>query len=120
MSLKLNVRHVDDVAIIDLSGRITLGEASGTLRDTIKDVLAQGNMNILLNLADVSYIDSSGLGEFVGGYATVTNRGGRMKLVHLQKRVRELMQITKLAIIFESFEDEKEAVRSFGRTAAAG
>lgn len=119
MSLKLGVRHVDNVAIVDLGGRITLGEASGTMRETIKDLLAQGNMNLLLNLGDVTYIDSSGLGEFVGAYATITNRGGRVKLMNLQKRVSELMQITKLAIIFETYSDEGEAIRSFSRTATA-
>jgi anti-sigma B factor antagonist len=113
MTLKISVRQVDNVAVVDLSGRITLGEASGALRDAIKDLLAKDQKNILLNLADVTYIDSSGLGELVGGFATVNNRGGRLKLVNVQKRVHELMQITKLYSVFEVHTDETAAVRSF-------
>jgi anti-sigma B factor antagonist len=119
MSLKISVRQVGDVSIVDLAGRVTLGEASGTLRDTIKDLLSKDHKNILLNLAEVSYIDSSGLGELVGGFATVSNRGGRLKLLNMQKRVHELMQITKLYSVFEIYNDEAEAVRSFQSRAAS-
>jgi anti-sigma B factor antagonist len=113
MSLKLSIRKVGDVAVVDLSGRITLGEASGELRESLKDLLSKGTSNILLNLAGVSYIDSSGLGELVGGFASVSSRGGRLKLLHLTGRALELMQITKLYSVFETFSDEAEAVRSF-------
>jgi anti-sigma B factor antagonist len=113
MSLKLSTRQVGDVAVIDLSGRITLGEAAGELRENLKGLLAQGHSNIVLNLADVGYIDSSGLGELVGGFASVSSRGGRLKLLHLKGRALELMQITKLYSVFETFSDEAEAVRSF-------
>jgi anti-sigma B factor antagonist len=119
MSLNISIRDLGTVCILDLSGRITLGEAAGMLRDTIKDLLAKDCKNLLLNLADVSYIDSSGLGELVGAFATVSNRGGRLKLLNMQKRVNELMQITKLYSVFESFTDESAAVRSFTAKAAA-
>ncbi|MGE5569015.1 MAG: STAS domain-containing protein [Rhodospirillales bacterium] len=119
MSLKISVRQVGSVAVLDLSGRITLGEASGSLRDTIKDLLSKGQKNVILNLADVSYIDSSGLGELVGGFATVSNRGGSLKLLNVQQRVDELMQITKLYSVFEAFTDEAAAVQSFQPRAAS-
>ena len=118
MSLKISIRHVQNVAVIDLNGRVTLGEASGSLRDTIKDLLAKDHKNILLNMENVSYIDSSGLGEIVGAFATVSNRGGRLKLLGLQQRVHDLMQLTKLYSVFEIFTGETEAVRSFPARAA--
>ncbi len=118
MSLKLSARNVEDVSVIDLSGRITMGEAAGSLRDTIKDLLANDHKNIVLNMADVTYIDSSGLGELVGAFATANNRGGRLKLLGLQKRVHELMHLTKLLSVFETFEDETAAIRSFRPRAA--
>ncbi len=117
MSLKSSVREAGNVYVVDLSGRITLGEASGLLRETIKDLMSGDKKNILLNLADVSYIDSSGLGELVGGFATVSNRGGKLKLVNVQKRVHELMQVTKLYTVFEIFPDEPSAIRSFQKAA---
>jgi anti-sigma B factor antagonist len=83
------------------------------LRDSIREALASDQKNILLNLAEVSYIDSSGLGQLIGSYATVTNRGGQMKLLNLQKRVNDLMQITKLLTVFETYTNEEEALRSF-------
>ncbi len=119
MSLKMAVRYSGNVAILDLGGRLTLGEPAGSLRDLLKDLLSRQQKNILLNLADVTYIDSSGLGELVGGFATVSNRGGRLKLVNVQRRVHELMQITKLYSVFEIFSDEAEAVRSFHTRAAS-
>src|ERR1039457_4113928 len=96
MSLKINVRESGNVVILDLNGRITIGEQAASLRDAIKEHLDSGQKNILLNLAEVSYIDSTGLGQFVGSFATVTSRGGQLKLLNLQKRLQELMQITKL------------------------
>ena len=113
MSMKASTRQVNGVTIVDLSGRITLGEGSVVLRDTVKDLLGKGNKKILLNLGDVSYIDSSGIGEMVSGFTTVANQGGVMKLLNLTKRVKDLLQITKLYTVFEVFEDEATAVRSF-------
>jgi anti-sigma B factor antagonist len=113
MSLKVNVRQVGQVAVIDLSGKITLGEGSGTLRDTVAEVAGKGNKNILLNMADVSYIDSAGLGEMVGSYTSVTNKGGQLKMVNLQTKLKDLMQITKLHTVFHVFEAEDEAIASF-------
>ena len=113
MSLKVSVRQVGQVAVVDLSGKITLGEGSGTLRDTVAEVASKGNKNILLNMADVSYIDSAGLGELVGSFTSVTNKGGQLKLVNLQSKLKDLMQITKLHTVFHVFEAEDEAIASF-------
>ena len=113
MSVKLTTRQVGDVTVIDANGRITLGEGSSTFRDTIKDLTARGNKKLLLNLGDVSYIDSSGIGEMVSGFTSVTNQGGELKLLNLNKRVKDLLQITKLYTVFEVFEDEAAAVPSF-------
>jgi anti-sigma B factor antagonist len=119
MSVKAAVRHSGNVAIVDLSGRITLGEGSGLLRSTIKDLVAAGQNKILLNLKDVGYIDSAGLGEMVGSYASVTNQGGSIKLLNVQSKVGDLLQITKLFTVFASYTDEAEAVASFGAAAGA-
>ncbi len=115
MSLKINIRETADAVILDMSGRVSLGEALVDLRDSIREALAGDRKNILLNLAEVSYIDSSGLGQLIGSYATVTNRGGQMKLLNLQKKVNDLMQITKLLTVFETFTNEGAALRSFAR-----
>ena len=113
MSVKLTTRQVGDVTVIDTAGRITLGEGASTLRDSIRDLSAKGNKKVLLNLAEVSYIDSSGIGEMVSGFTTITNGGGQLKLLGLSKRVKDLLQITKLYTVFEAFDDEAEAIRSF-------
>lgn len=113
MSLKIAVTNVEGVAVLDLGGRVTLGEAAGSLRDVIKDLVGKGSKDILLNLTEVTYIDSSGLGELVGAFATVSNRQGRLKLLGLQPRVHDLMHITKLYTVFDIFTDETEAIRSF-------
>ena len=113
MSLKLNTRQVNDIIVIDLSGRVTMGEACAAIRDEIRDEIGQGNRKILLNLADVSYIDSAGLGELTAAYTTNRNRGGQLKLLNLTKRVQDLMQITKLYTIFDVYDDEKKAIGSF-------
>ena len=113
MSVKITNRQVGDVTVIDASGRITLGEGSSTVRDTIRDLTAKGNKKLLLNLGDVTYIDSSGIGELVSGFTSVTNQGGQLKLLNLTKRVQELLQITKLYTVFEVFDDEAKAVRSY-------
>jgi len=113
VSVKLTTRQVGDVTVIDASGRITLGEGASTFRDTVRDLATQGNKKLLVNLGDVSYIDSSGIGEMVSGFTTVTNHGGQLKLLSLSKRVKDLLQITKLYTVFEVFDDEAAAVRSF-------
>jgi anti-sigma B factor antagonist len=115
MSLKINIRETADAAILDMSGRLTLGEALAELRDSIREALAGDQRNILLNLAEVSHIDSSGLGQLIGSYAAVTNRGGQMKLLNLQKRVNDLMQITKLLTVFETYTNEGAALKSFAK-----
>ena len=113
MSVKLNTRQVGDVSVVDVAGRITLGEGSSALRDTLREMVTRNQKKILLNLGDVSYIDSSGIGELVSGFTTVANSGGTLKLLNLTKRVKDLLQITKLYTVFEVHEDEAAAVRSF-------
>lgn len=113
MSVKLNTRQVGDVSVMDVAGRITLGEGSSALRDALRGLVSGGQKKILLNLGEVSYIDSSGIGELVSGFTTVTNNGGQLKLLSLTKRVKDLLQITKLYTVFDVHEDEAEAVRSF-------
>jgi anti-sigma B factor antagonist len=109
----LTSRQVGDVTVIDAAGKITLGEGASLFRDTIRDQASQGKKKLLLNLRDVSYIDSSGIGEMVSGFTTVTNNGGQFKLVGLSSRIKGLLQITKLHTVFDVFDDEAEAVRSF-------
>jgi anti-sigma B factor antagonist len=104
---------VGDVTVVDAAGRITLGEGASVFRDTIRDLAAKGHKKLLINLSEVSYIDSSGIGEMVSAFTSVTNAGGQLKLIGLSKRVKDLLQITKLYTVFEAFEDETEAVRSF-------
>ena len=112
MSMSLNIRRLDDVVILDLSGRITIGEGTLVLRDHIQKLLNGGDQKFLLNLADVDYIDSSGLGELVTSFTTVRTRGGHLKLLNLTRRVRDLLQITKLLTVFETFDNETEALKS--------
>ncbi|MBV9082977.1 MAG: STAS domain-containing protein [Acidobacteriaceae bacterium] len=114
MNVKLTSRQVGDVTVLDAAGRITLGEGASVFRDNIRDLAGKGNKKILLNLSDVSYIDSSGIGELVSGFTTVTNGGGQLKLVGLSKRVKDLLQITKLYTVFDVYDDEAAAIRSFG------
>ena len=113
MTMKANTRQVDGVTIVDLSGRITLGEGSVILRDTVRDLVGKGNKKILLNLGEVNYIDSSGIGELVSAFTTVRNQGGELKLLNLTKKVNDLLQITKLYTVFDVHEDEAGAIRSF-------
>ena len=112
MSLKLNVRTVGGVRIIDCSGRIVFGDEATQLRETVKKELADNN-KLVLNLGNVSYIDSGGIGTLVSLFTTARNAGGDIKLVHLTKRVGDLLQITKLITVFESYEDEQKAVDAF-------
>ena len=107
------IRHVDGVTVLDLSGKITLGEASGKLRSAVQESLAAGSKKILLNLADVNYIDSAGLGELVSAFTTVKNAGGELKLLSLTKKVHDLLVITKLLTVFDVKEKESEAIKSF-------
>lgn len=113
MSVKLNTRQVGDVSVVDVAGRITLGEGSSAMRDTLRDMVAKNQKKILLNLGDVTYIDSSGIGELVSGFTSVTNSGGQLKLLGLNKRVKDLLQITKLYTVFDVHEEEASAIRSF-------
>jgi len=111
--MKISSRSVDGVSILDCSGRITLGEGSIILRDTVRDLLGKGQKKILLNLGDVSYIDSSGIGELVSAFTTVRNQGGELKLLNLTKKVHDLLQITKLYTVFDVKDDEASAVKAF-------
>jgi len=113
MSMKFKTRQVDGVVILDLSGRITLGEGSVTLRDAVHDAVSKSEKKLLLNLANVDYIDSSGLGELVSAYTSVKNSGGELKLLHLTKKVHDLLQITKLYTVFDVKDDEAEAITAF-------
>jgi anti-sigma B factor antagonist len=111
--LKTSTRQVESVTIVDLSGRITLGEASVVVRDVINDLMGKGKKKILLNLGKVDYIDSSGIGVLVSGFSTVRSQGGELKLVNLSKRIRDLLHITKLYSLFDVKDDEAAAVASF-------
>ena len=113
MSLKITTRQVDGITIVDCSGRITLGEGSVTVRDNVRELLSKGHKKILLNLGDVGYIDSSGIGELVSAFTTVRNQGGELKLLNLTKKVHDLLQITKLYTVFDVKEDEATAIKSF-------
>lgn len=106
-------REVGPVTIVDLSGRISLGEGSALLRRTVRDLLDHGQTRILLNLGDVNYIDSSGIGELVSGFTAVRNRSGELKLLNLTKKVHDLLQLTKLFTVFDVYTDESSAVRSY-------
>jgi anti-sigma B factor antagonist len=111
--MKVGTRQVDGVTIVDCSGRITLGEGSVVLRDTVRDLLSKGNKKILLNLAEVNYIDSSGIGELVSAFTTVKNSGGELKLLNLTKKVKDVLQLTKLYTVFDIYDDEASAIGSF-------
>ena len=115
MSLKMSNREVNGIVIIDLSGQLTLGESSAAIRDEVRDQTSQGSRKILLNLANVTYIDSAGLGELTAAYTSVKNRGGELKLLNLTKRVHDLMQITKLYTVFDVKDDEASAVKAFSK-----
>jgi anti-sigma B factor antagonist len=112
-SVKISTRQVDGVTILDMSGRITLGEGSVQLRDAVRDLLSKGQKHILLNLGDVTYIDSSGIGELVSAFTTAKNQGGELKLLNLTRKVHDLLQITKLYTVFDVKDDEASAIASF-------
>src|SRR5437899_1062941 len=115
MSLKSSTRQVDGITVLDLSGRITLGEGSVVLRDTIREILGKGDKKILLNLGDVTYIDSSGIGELVSAFTAVRKEGGELKLLNLTKKVHDLLQITKLYTVFDVKDDETAAISSYAK-----
>ena len=113
MTMKASSRQVNGVTVVDMSGRITLGEGSVILRDTIRDLLSKGEKKILLNLGSVTYIDSSGIGELVSAFTSVRNQGGELKLLNLTKKVHDLLQITKLYTVFDIKDDETAAIGAF-------
>jgi anti-sigma B factor antagonist len=115
MKMESQVREVNGVTVLDLAGRITLGAGSQQLRDSIHNLMKEGRKKILLNLAEINYIDSSGVGELVGAFATVRREGGELKLMRLTKKVQDLMQMTKLYSVFDVKEDEASALASFGK-----
>jgi anti-sigma B factor antagonist len=112
-NLKISTRHVDGISVVDVSGRITLGEASNMLRDQVNDLISKGDKRILLNLAEVDYCDSAGMGVLVSCLSTVRGKGGELRLVNLTKRVHDLLQITKLYNLFNVKENEVAAVAAF-------
>ena len=111
--MQIEERVVDEVTILDLKGKITLGEGDEALKDKINSLTLQNRRHILLNLEGVPYIDSAGLGEVVRTYTTVSRQGGQLKLVNLTKRITDLLSITKLLTVFETFDSEDEALKSF-------
>jgi len=117
--MHIQQRSVGDVTIIDMGGKMTLGEGDELLRDKVNSLVQQGQKRIVLNLAEVPYIDSAGLGEIVRTYTTVSRNGGSLKLLSLTKRIQDLLSITKLLTVFETFESEADAVRSFSTSAGA-
>ncbi len=112
--MHIHERFVGDVTIIDVNGRMTLGEGQELLRDKVNSLIQQGKKKLVINLAEVPYIDSAGLGEIVRTYTTVSHQGGAMKLLNLTKRIQDLLAITKLLTVFETFDAEADAVASFG------
>ena len=113
MALSIATRQLDGVTILDLSGRITLGEGSVQLRDAIRDLISKGDKHILLSLGDVNYIDSSGLGELVSAFTTAKNQNADVKLLNLTKKVKDVLQVTKLYTVFDIYDDEAHAIGSF-------
>jgi anti-sigma B factor antagonist len=111
--MKATSRTVDEVEIIKLDGKITIGSGDQQLREVISAALANGRTNILLDLSGVTTIDSSGIGELVGSYTTVTNRGGKLKLLHLPAKLNELLHVTQLITVFEVYENEPDSLKSF-------
>ncbi|MFZ0704117.1 MAG: STAS domain-containing protein [Candidatus Korobacteraceae bacterium] len=113
MSMNASTRQIGDVTVVDLSGQIKLGEGSSVLRDTVKDLLSKGHKKILLNAAEITYIDSSGIGELISAFTSLRNQGGELKLLHLTKKFHDILQITKLYTVFDVRDDEAEAIAAF-------
>jgi anti-sigma B factor antagonist len=118
VSATFNLRLVGDVTVIDVAGQIKLGAGAVSLRDTLRDLVARNQKNIVVNLREVNYIDSSGIGEFVAGFKNVRDKGGELKLLNLTQRVKDLLRITKLYAVFDVHDDETRAVQSFSPIAA--
>jgi anti-sigma B factor antagonist len=114
VSIDVSTHQSDGIAVVGLRGRITLGEGTEALRDTVRDLLSKGQNRILLNLGEVNYIDSSGIGELVSAFTAAKRQGGEVKLLNLTKKVHDLLQITKLYTVFDVKDDEASAVASFG------
>ena len=112
MKAVISSRRLDDVVILDISGRITIGEGTVTLRDTMQKLLHDGDRKVVVNLEDVDYVDSAGLGELVAAFTVVRAQGGQLKLLKLTHRIHDLLQITKLLTVFDSFDNETEAIKS--------
>ena len=117
--MQITERQVGDVMILDLKGKITLGEGDELLKDKVNSIVSQGRRKIVLNLAEVPYLDSAGLGEVVRAYTTVSRQGGSLKLLNLTKRITDLLAITKLLTVFDTYESENDAVQSFSASAKA-
>jgi anti-sigma B factor antagonist len=117
--MKLVTRLIDCVEVVQINGRIELGEGSSAVREVVRDLIAKGRKQILLNLADVDYIDSAGLGALVSAFTSVRNEGGELKLVYLTKKVEDLLQMTRLYTVFEVFDDETAALNSFNNSTAS-
>ena len=117
--MQIDQRAVGDVVVLDLKGRVTMGEGDELLKDKVNSLVNQGHKKIVLNLAEVPYIDSAGLGEIVRTYTTVSRQGGSLKLLNLTKRITDLLSITKLLTVFETYDTEADAVRSFAPSAGA-
>ena len=115
--MQIDQRAVGDVIVLDLKGRVTMGEGDELLKDKVNSLVNQGHRKIVLNLAEVPYVDSAGLGEIVRTYTTVSRQGGSLKLLNLTKRITDLLSITKLLTVFETFDSESDAVRSFSASA---
>jgi anti-sigma B factor antagonist len=113
MSFKATRREIGDVSIFDLTGRITLGDGSALVRELVRQFLSDGHRKLLLNLAAIDYIDSTGLGELVSAYRLIKSQGGELKLLHLNKKVTDLLQVTKLYAVFDIHNDEAQALASF-------
>ncbi len=114
VKMQTTTRHIGDVAVLDISGRITLGEGNVMLREIVRELAEKGNKKLVLNLGEVQYIDSSGVGELVKTHTTVRNQGGQLKLVNLNKRVNDLLQLTRLSAVFDIERDEASAIKSLG------
>ena len=111
--LNISERQAGDVTILDMSGKVTIGEGSVALRNTIRRLLGEGKKGILLNLANVSYVDSSGIGELVSSFTAVNKESGKLKLLSLTQKIQDLLAITKLLTVFDTFDDEGEAIASY-------
>lgn len=118
--MTLKSRETGDVLILDASGKLTLGEASSAVRDAVRKALADGKRKLILNLADVNYVDSAGIGELVSAFTSVTNQGGEMRLLKVSNKIKDVLQITKLYTVFQVYDDEQAALASFSKGSATG